>query len=162
MNARHECPGMKNSASLGPVTADRGLVGRALSYARRHGWRATAGRTLLWLRTRRTPVAAARARLGAVLRRARELPDTLAVRRIRKQFRAQAAAELDAFLAGGARLVLPQAEEPDISILIVLYNQAPLTYRCLRSIVETADLPVETVIVDNASADRTGDRKSVV
>jgi O-antigen biosynthesis protein len=151
---------MNDSASLGPATADRGLLGRALSYMRRHGWRATAGRTLLWLRTRRVLAwsnAAARTRLGAAFHKARTLPDELATGRIRRQFRAQAAAELEAFLADGARLVLPQADAPDISILIVLYNQAPLTYRCLRSISGTADLPVEIVIVDNASADRTGE-----
>jgi GT2 family glycosyltransferase len=150
---------MNDSASL-PVTGDRSLLHRALSYAHRHGWRVTASRALLWLRSRRvlsSAVVSVRARLAAVARRARELPGEWAARRLRARVRAQAAAELDAFLASGARLKLPQADAPDVSILIVLYNQAPLTYRCLRSIAETADLPIEVIMIDNASADRTGE-----
>lgn len=63
--------------------------------------------------------------------------------------------ELEAFLASGAELVLPQPEEPRVSIVLVLYNQAPLTYNCLCSIVSHAPRDSEIIIVDNASTDDT-------
>jgi GT2 family glycosyltransferase len=70
------------------------------------------------------------------------------------------AARLDAFLATPARLRLPRAERPQVSIVLVLYNQAELTFGCLASIAETladGDLGVEVVILDNASTDRTSE-----
>ena len=68
-------------------------------------------------------------------------------------------ARLNAFLAGSAMLHLPSAAKPDISIVLVLFNQAELTFGCLSSIMETladASFGVEIVIVDNASTDDTG------
>jgi len=66
---------------------------------------------------------------------------------------------LDAFLTGTASLRLPRAEAPDVSILLVLHNQAELTFGCLASIAETlsgSDAPgIEVVILDNGSTDRT-------
>ncbi|APH59070.1 Glycosyltransferase [Granulibacter bethesdensis] len=71
-------------------------------------------------------------------------------------FREQARQELESFLDSEERLVFYGGETPDISILLVLYNQAPLTYRCLRSIMEhAAPLQVRVVIADNASSDET-------
>ena len=49
----------------------------------------------------------------------------------------------------------PPAARPKVSIVLVLYDRAELTYLCLESIKHTLDLPVETVIVDNASSDAT-------
>ena len=67
---------------------------------------------------------------------------------------------LDAFLAGSATLALPRADAPEVSVLLVLFNQAELTFACLSSIAETLGQPgapaVEVVIVDNASSDATG------
>ncbi len=75
----------------------------------------------------------------------------------RALFRKEAAESLRDFLLSAERLALPASATPEISILLVLYNQAPLTFLCLQSIVET--LPpgaaVEVVIVDNASSDET-------
>ena len=59
------------------------------------------------------------------------------------------------FLASNGRLVLPTADQPRLSILIVLFNRADLTFRCLRSIAEHVPPPFEVVIVDNDSTDDT-------
>ena len=76
----------------------------------------------------------------------------------KQAMRAMLSARLDAFLSGAAKLRLPQAERPDVSIVLVLHNQAELTFGCLGSIAETLQdggLGIEVVILDNASADRT-------
>lgn len=68
------------------------------------------------------------------------------------------AERLDIFLQTGAKLRLPRAEEPDVSIVLVLYNQAELTFGCLASINEclaASELKVEVVILDNGSKDET-------
>ncbi|MCC5866645.1 MAG: glycosyltransferase [Wenzhouxiangella sp.] len=76
---------------------------------------------------------------------------------MKEKHRRQAEARLDAFLAGADDLPLPCAETPLVSIILVLYNRAELTLDCLRSIIAHADLPVELLLVDNASSDRTGE-----
>lgn len=73
----------------------------------------------------------------------------------RANFRALCQAELDVFLATDQRLVLPSDPAPDVSVLLVLYNQAELTYQALRSLKFTLDVPAEVIIVDNASSDAT-------
>jgi GT2 family glycosyltransferase len=66
-------------------------------------------------------------------------------------------AELAAFLTSGAELVLPQSCAPLTSIVLVLYNQAELTYNCLCSIVAHGGNDIEVIIVDNASTDGTAE-----
>ncbi|CAN5551241.1 hypothetical protein BH23ACI1_BH23ACI1_27120 [soil metagenome] len=63
---------------------------------------------------------------------------------------------LAAFLQSGARLRLETADTPTLSILLVLFNQANLTFRCLSSIAAHVRQSYEVVIVDNASSDDTG------
>jgi GT2 family glycosyltransferase len=63
--------------------------------------------------------------------------------------------ELRQFLAGSERLAFPPVAEPAVSILLILYNRAELTLRCLRSILRWADVPYEIVVIDNASSDET-------
>ena len=65
------------------------------------------------------------------------------------------AAMLGSFLGSSARLVLPTSATPAISIVIALFNRAELTFRCLRSIVEHSAVPLEVILVDNASSDET-------
>ena len=60
------------------------------------------------------------------------------------------------FLASGARLDLTPCGPPEVSALVVLYNRAELTLRCLRALAEIRSPPVEVVLVDNASSDETG------
>ncbi len=77
---------------------------------------------------------------------------------LKQAMRALLAARLRAFLDGSDRLQLPRAEQPDVSIILVLFNQAELTFACLSSIVETlatAAFGVEVLLVDNASTDET-------
>ena len=76
---------------------------------------------------------------------------------LKDRHRRQADARLDVFLASGNDLPLPCAEAPLVSIILVLFNRAELTLDCLRSIIAHADLPVELLLVDNASSDRTGE-----
>src|SRR5690606_23200365 len=64
-------------------------------------------------------------------------------------------AALGRFLAGGGRLFLGGAETPDVTVVVVLHNQAGLTYGCLRSLQATSDVDFELIVVDNASSDRT-------
>ena len=73
--------------------------------------------------------------------------------------RAILATRLDAFLASGARLQLPRSDQPEVSIILVLFNQAELTFGCLTSILESrldATHSVEVVVLDNGSRDATG------
>ncbi len=86
--------------------------------------------------------------------------DVTAPTPLKQALRSLFAAQLQAFLSGPGRLALPRAEQPDVSIVLVLHNQAELTFACLRSIVETllaAPFGVEVVIADNGSTDATAD-----
>lgn len=68
----------------------------------------------------------------------------------------RAKVELDLFLAKpSARLKFPTSERPKLSILIVTYNKAEYTYRCLKSILACCDVDYEVVLVDNNSTDQT-------
>ena len=83
-----------------------------------------------------------------------------AAQQAKAALRATLSARLDAFLASSATLRLPPAEAPDVSIVLVLFNQAELTFGCLGSILETlADgrLSAELLILDNGSTDRTAE-----
>ena len=74
-------------------------------------------------------------------------PDTMAVLE---------RASFHAWLEDNQHLQVPAHEEVEVSIVLVLFNQAALTWRCLRSILETVHLPHELILVDNASTDETG------
>ncbi|MED5411787.1 MAG: glycosyltransferase [Pseudomonadota bacterium] len=63
---------------------------------------------------------------------------------------------LEEFLASDGRLDFANENTPSISIVIVFYNQAHLSLLCLRSLLEHNDVPIELIIVDNASSDETG------
>lgn len=70
---------------------------------------------------------------------------------------AQAGRELNAFLAGGSTLDFGSADSAEVAVLLVLFNRAELTYRCLRSLhALRGEANLEIVVVDNASADATG------
>ena len=63
--------------------------------------------------------------------------------------------ELSSFLATGHVLRLPRHEPPLVSVVVVVYNRADLTFQCLRSLAENADVAFELIVVDNASSDET-------
>jgi GT2 family glycosyltransferase len=65
---------------------------------------------------------------------------------------------LNLFLNSGAKLRLPASSQPDISIILILCNQAELTFGCLSSIQEClkgTSLGIEVIILDNRSTDET-------
>lgn len=77
---------------------------------------------------------------------------------LRDAVRTLMATRLEAFLNSDANLNLPQSESPDVTIILVLYNQAEMTYACLTAIkecLEDSDLKVETILFDNGSTDLT-------
>jgi GT2 family glycosyltransferase len=63
--------------------------------------------------------------------------------------------QLGAFLETGTRLRCPSAAEPAVTVILVLFGRAELTFRCLRSLCETVAAPLEIILVDNASTDDT-------
>jgi cellulose synthase/poly-beta-1,6-N-acetylglucosamine synthase-like glycosyltransferase len=73
----------------------------------------------------------------------------------KRELRQQASRELNAFFQTSGRLRLPNSADPAVSILIVLFNEVELTFRCLHALVETLDMPAEVILVDNASSDDT-------
>ena len=62
---------------------------------------------------------------------------------------------LEEFLASKARLAIPHAETPAISVILVVHNRAELTLPCLRSLAEPQGVPFELIVVDNDSTDET-------
>lgn len=76
---------------------------------------------------------------------------------VKAAFRARCADALASFLASGARIALPAANDPDVSILLVLFNQAEFTFHCLESLAHGTGVEVEVILLDNGSADRTPD-----
>src|SRR5207244_4283414 len=57
--------------------------------------------------------------------------------------------QLRSFLTSNSSLELPRCENPEISVLIVLYNRAELTLACLRSLAENHSERLEIILVDN-------------
>src|SRR3989475_9674756 len=64
-------------------------------------------------------------------------------------------ASLHNFLSAAVPLRLPRSDNPEISIILVLFNRAELTLQCLRSIAEHGFDRLDVIIVDNASTDET-------
>ncbi|HEX5109979.1 MAG TPA: glycosyltransferase [Vicinamibacterales bacterium] len=62
---------------------------------------------------------------------------------------------LTALLNSDARLRFASVPEPRVSVLLVLFNRAELTLRCLRSLLEIASPSFEVICVDNQSSDQT-------
>lgn len=73
----------------------------------------------------------------------------------REQTAERARVELREFLASDEVLEIPAVDNPEVSILLVLYNRAELTLNCLRSLLGSTFKSVEIIIVDNASTDET-------
>ena len=78
-----------------------------------------------------------------------------AVQDAKLAFRQRSQDELARFLQDGHELHLPTAETPRVSIVVVLHNQAELTFKCLASLVEAIEAPCEVLLIDNASTDAT-------
>jgi GT2 family glycosyltransferase len=74
---------------------------------------------------------------------------------VKELYRVYQTDALDAFLRENGEIELPRSNAPQVSIILVLHNNAELTLPCLKSLREERDVRVEVVIVDNASSDRT-------
>ncbi len=62
---------------------------------------------------------------------------------------------LQDFLISGHMLPFAESAQPVISVVLVLFNRAELTFRCLRSLKENTHLPIEIIVIDNRSTDLT-------
>lgn len=58
------------------------------------------------------------------------------------------------FIQSNSRLEFSK-EQPKLSIVLVFYNQAELSFACLQSIYKYIDIPFELIIIDNHSTDDT-------
>jgi GT2 family glycosyltransferase len=64
--------------------------------------------------------------------------------------------KLRKFLSSNALLELPIFHQPVVSIILLFYNRAEMSFQCLETLAEgTRGVPFEVVIVDNASTDKT-------
>jgi GT2 family glycosyltransferase len=73
------------------------------------------------------------------------------------KFLEKAGEEFDDFIFSGAKLFFSTSKNPKVTILIILYNKAELTFQCLRSLQNniSSGIPCELLIIDNGSSDRT-------
>lgn len=62
--------------------------------------------------------------------------------------------KLEQFLNSDSRIKI-NSKNPCISIIIVLFNKANLTYACLKSLEEYVKIPFQLILVDNNSTDNT-------
>jgi len=125
---------------------NRSLVQRAVRSIRIHGWRGFVTRVV------------ARLAAAPATRSARKAAATyaLVVARGRAQFEEDARSSLADFLGDpAAQLRFPVTFEPIVSIVVLTFNRAAYTHRCLESILRNSDVPYELIIVDNASQDDT-------
>jgi hypothetical protein len=63
-------------------------------------------------------------------------------------------AEFKTFLSSGSRLAFEECSAPVVTAIMVAWNHAELSFGCLRAL-RQAHTPLEVVIVDNASTDKT-------
>ncbi len=63
--------------------------------------------------------------------------------------------DLQTFLDTLSILEFPRIEQPEVSVILVLYNRAELTLACLRSLLGNNLKSLEIILVDNASTDAT-------
>ena len=66
-------------------------------------------------------------------------------------------ASLAGFLNDGSRLAFSAAATPVVSVVVVVWNHADLTLKCLQALAEQTEVAAEIIIVDNASTDETAD-----
>ena len=62
---------------------------------------------------------------------------------------------LQAFFQSGRQIKFNAAANPDVSVIIPVFNSAHHTYRCLQSLVAEPNVSLEVIIFDNASTDAT-------
>lgn len=143
-----ELAAMRNSTFWRATAPLRQLVGGIRGLVQRSPWLAKALKRILVGRRMQTPVkknADADKTLKPSL-------DELKIRQ-KKAFEI----ELQNFLQTDAFLDIPVSDTPKVSIILILFNQAPLTFRCLRSLALESSVPFEVIIIDNGSQDETAE-----
>ncbi|EJK80931.1 glycosyltransferase [Rhizobium rhizogenes] len=70
-------------------------------------------------------------------------------------FRRKLKEELTEFLNSDTLIKMPLIADACVSIVVVTWNQAELTYACLRGLEQNITVPFELILVDNASTDET-------
>jgi GT2 family glycosyltransferase/glycosyltransferase involved in cell wall biosynthesis len=74
--------------------------------------------------------------------------------RSRDEYFAESKRQLATFLFSGGTLDLTPTAAPRVTIVLILYNKAELTYRCLRSLAALrVEIPFQVLIIDNRSTD---------
>jgi GT2 family glycosyltransferase/tetratricopeptide (TPR) repeat protein len=83
----------------------------------------------------------------------------VAVADSRERVRSHARWRLDRLLEGRRRIAMPAVADPvpDVSVVVVLFNQAGLSWRTLQALADQRGVTFEAIVVDNASTDRTGE-----
>jgi O-antigen biosynthesis protein len=62
---------------------------------------------------------------------------------------------LTSFLSSNAKLEFSTYGKPLVSVILVLFNRCELTFQCIQSLLNSAFIPLEVIIIDNASSDET-------
>ena len=83
------------------------------------------------------------------------LPQTLQLEQAKQTLDTLNQITLDSFLNTNSRLNFPLVENPEISIIIILYNRAEITLSCLYSLLRNPFQSFELILVDNNSTDTT-------
>lgn len=74
---------------------------------------------------------------------------------IKRKVTRESTARLSTFLSSTSQLVFTPPDNPELSIVIVLYNRAELTFDCLKALQTGTYKNFEVVAIDNASNDGT-------
>jgi len=151
-----------STARVGPASRQvKGPIGAALAkpptiqtLARR------TAKALWWTVTLQLPQRLADRRQALASQTAHKAPKSrVPLEDLKKQAVDIATSDLTDFLNSDARIVFPSHEEPEISVLIVVWNKAYFTLRCLQAL-HSVSSRIEVILVDNASTDETTDMLS--
>lgn len=80
----------------------------------------------------------------------------------KKSHKQDAKSKFDSFLRTASPLQFERHTEPQLTVVVVLFNQAELTYLCLESLLATDNVDFQLLIIDNNSTDETSDLLSLV
>lgn len=134
------------------ITAPVRAISKGLQYGR---WRRTVRDALAWLPGGNWAVARINAHRRPPSQQTKETPSPEGLEATKAALREHMAEAFAKFLSEDGKIQLPTPEPPRVSVLLVLFNQAELTYACLQSLTTEEGAAIEVVIVDNASSDQT-------
>jgi O-antigen biosynthesis protein len=79
------------------------------------------------------------------------LPEVHELQTPKERYSQKAKEALQEFFFRGVPLEFPRHEAPTLSILLVLYNKAELTYACLSSLLQERNVSFEVIAIDNST-----------